>query len=585
MNIRKQLAKGLQHHQAGRLAEAGEIYRDILKVDPNNVDALNLMGVILHVAGDLENAIALIHHATELAPDYLSPLVNLGNALQAAGRLEDAVNTFEKAMALDPNSAEAANNLASALNELARFDRALEVAESAIKINPSIVDLHINRGNALLGLERAEEALESYHLALEENPAHGVAWYNMGNAYADLERYDEAYEPYRKAVDLDRGNAEKHYNLANTLLRLDRFAEAVESFSKAIEIRPEYIDAHCNMASALQSLGRTDEAIGNLSRALESEPESSDLHWNLALAMLQHGDYQNGWKEYEWRWQTPTFADFKRDFGKPEWNGEDLDGKTILIHAEQGFGDAIEFVRYAPLVARRGGRVVLECRSQLNRLFSTIEGVSTVVNLGDPLPEFDIHIPLMSLPRAFETTLETIPDGSRYLSAPAGVPVDSRIAEASGLKVGFAWAGSPTRVDNRKRSCDLDWFKSLFAVPGTSFFSLQVGKFQKQLDQLGEDSGIVDLAPDLGDFADTAAAIQVLDLIISVDTSVLHLAGALGKPTFAVMSRPTGFLWMNERNDTPWYPTVRLFRQPEPGNWQDVFNDVKDELAKLASTG
>ncbi|MFQ5765360.1 MAG: tetratricopeptide repeat protein, partial [Rhodospirillales bacterium] len=432
---------------------------------------------------------------------------------------------------------------------------------------------------------RADDAENSYRRALEINPAHATAYFNLGNVLADQERLEDALEAYRKAVSLDNANAEKHYNYANTALKLDRFEDAVESFRRALEIDDEYLDALCNMGSALQSLGRLDEAIAGYHRALSlagDDDDTTDLHWNLSLALLQNGDYEEGWREYDWRWRTPTFAEFRRDWEKPEWAGEALDGKTVLVHAEQGFGDAIQFCRFAPLVAERGGRVVLESRAPLTRLFGTLEGVAERIDLGAPVPDHDFQVPLMTLPRVFGTTVETVPADVPYLAPPEGAEPDPRIKEAKGLKVGFAWAGSPTRRDNIKRSARLADFEPLFRVEGVTFFSLQVGPFQPELEDLDEGLGVIDLAGGLEDFGDTAAAVQALDLVISVDTAVLHVAGALAKPAWGLMSRPTGFFWMDERTDSSWYPTVRLFRQPEVGDWAPVFAGAEKELAALA---
>ena len=394
---------------------------------------------------------------------------------------------------------------------------------------------------------------------------------------------EEALLHYQKAARLSPESAVKHYNLANTALLLDRFEEALDGFARAIEIEPDYLDAHCNLGVALQSLGRLDEAIVHLRRAVElapAETESADLHWNLSLALLKNGDYLEGWREYEWRWQTPTFADFKREFSQPEWAGEPFQGKTILIHCEQGFGDAIQFARFVPLVAARGGRVVLECRPELKRLFATLDGVDAVIGLGDPLPPFDVQVAHMSLPRVLDIRLETIPADVPYLRVPDDAPADARITEAAGLKVGFAWAGSATRSDNIKRSCEPALFAPFVDVPGTVFFSLQVGPYADQLAEVGP--AVVDVTDTLDDFADTAAVIGALDLVVSVDTAVLHLAAALGRPAWGLMSEPTGFLWMTERDDSPWYPTVRLFRQPAPGDWESVFQAAREELALLA---
>ena len=587
MNIAKELQRALDLHQAGRLAEAGAIYRDILKADPNNVDALNLMGVLLQSGGQLSTAISLLEKATQIAPDYLAAWVNLGNALQLVGKLEGAVDAFQKAMTLNPRQPEPANNLASALNQLKRHGEAIDACVMALKARPDFAEAHINMGNALVGLKKPQEAEKSFRSAIQLNPAISVAYFNLGNALTDQGRLEDALDAYRKSVALDAANAEKHYNYANTAQALDRYDEAVKGFRTALEIDPDYVDAYCNLGSALQSLGESEEAIRCYREGIERSRgrPNADLHWNLSLALLQNGEYMEGWEVYEWRWLTPTFVKFKRDWQKPEWTGGPLQGETVLIHAEQGFGDGIQFSRFAPMVAALGGRVVLECRPPLTRLFGTLRGVAECFDLGQPVPDHDYQIPLMSLPRAFRTTLETVPSTFPYLGAPAGATPDPRIAEAKGLKVGFAWAGSPTRPDNHKRSAPLKMFEPLIRVPGTRFFSLQVGKFQPELQGLDPALGVVDLAPGLKDFGDTAAAIEALDLVITVDTGVLHLTGAVDRPAWGLLSKPTGFLWMNGRDTSPWYPKLRLFRQPQQGDWAGVFGRVLEELKKFAGKG
>jgi len=590
MGVDDDLAKAVRLHESGDLLAAGNLYREILAVAPDNVDALNLLGVVMHAAGDMELAIELITRATELAPDYAAPYINLGNALQASGQLADAVEQFDRALQLEPDAGIAACNLASALNELGRHEEAERVAERAIRLVPGLPDAQVNLGNAQLGLGKIDGALMAYTSALELNPRHAGAWFNLGNAHADRNDFGAALEPYRKAAEFDPRNAACHYNLGNAYQQLDQYGPAITSFEQVMALDPAHIDAPCNVASAWQSLGRTDKAVAILKEtlareALAGDEESVDLHWNLSLALLQNGDMEDGWREYEWRWQTPSFADFKRSFTAPRWAGEDLGGKTIYIHAEQGFGDALQFVRYVPLVAERGGRIILECRPELRRLFSGLDGVDACVDLGAAVTGFDLQIPMLSLPHVFATTLENLPTDTPYLNVPADVSIDGRLRNGDGYKVGIVWSGSPTRPDNHKRSCALSLWAPILAVPGVRFFSLQVGADRDQLQALEGSAPLTDLGRDFGDFADTAEAVDALDLIISVDTSVLHLAGALGKPAWALLSQPTGFLWMNERSDSPWYPDMRLFRQLAPGDWQPVVEAVAAALADAAGSG
>lgn len=587
MGTEDDLAKALRLHEAGDLLAAGNLYRGILSADPGHVDALNLLGVIMHAAGDTELAIELIGRAVQLAPDYAAPLINLGNALQAAGRAGDAASKFERALELDPGAGAAASNLASALNDLGRYEDARRAGERAVTLAPDLPDAFVNLGNALLGLGRTEAALARYTAALERDPRHGAAWFNLGNAHGDAGNYKAALNPYRKAIQFNPQNADAHYNLANALQQLDAFEEAIASFQDALALEPRNVDAKCNLASAWQSLGETEKAIEILRDAIACERltgdgESADLHWNLSLALLQNGDMAAGWREYEWRWRTPTFAAFKRDFDQPAWQGEDLKGRKVFIHAEQGFGDALQFVRYMPLVASKGGRVVLECRAELMRLFEGMAGVDACVALGDEAPEFAAHAPLMSLPRIFGTDIASTPCDVPYLSVPEAARADPRLGESEGFRVGVVWSGSPTRPDNHKRSCPLTEWTPVFEAPGVDFFALQVGAGREQLNVADRDVEVVDLAGGLADFADTAANVAALDLVISVDTSVLHLAGALGKPAFALLSQPTGFLWMNGRADSPWYPTMRLFRQERPGDWAPVLGQAAQALREMA---
>ncbi len=580
MSIPEKLQRALQFHQAGNLAEAGQLYQEILREDPDQVDALNLLGVVLSVAGKLDAAVTLLARATELAPDFAGPFVNLGNVLQAQGRLAEAVDAFQKGLTLAPEQAETANNLASALNALGRHEEALTSCTQALQHDSNLAAAHINMGNALLGLGNAEEAVVSYEKALALKPADSTAHFDLGNAQMELADFEAAHGSYTRAVALDFSNPEKHYNLGNACQALDRFEEAIDAYEKAIELRPGYIDAICNRGATLQKMDRVADAVAALREALAGEPESPDLHWNLSLALLQQGDYDEGWAEYEWRWQTPTFLAYARDFAKPRWQGDDLDGRRLLIDAEQGFGDALQFIRYARLAAERGGEIIVECRPQLTRLFSAIPGVGQCVDLGAELPDYDLYCPLMSLPHVMGDSVSRVPAEVPYLTVPEDAVADPRIAGAEGLKVGLVWAGSPTRVDNHKRSCPVKELAPLLDVGGVSFFSLQVGKFRGDLDELGDGHGVIDIVDGLTDFADTAAAVQALDLVISVDTSVLHLAGALGKEGWGLMSRPTGFLWQTERADSDWYPSLRLFRQPEPGAWAPMIAEVAAALAQ-----
>ena len=583
MDIARELQKALQLHQAGQLADAADIYKEIIKAHPEHPDAWNLLSTVFLAAGNLELAVSLAQQATVLAPDFFVPYVNLGNALQASGQLEEAVSAFQMAITLNSENHEVFNNLASVLNALERHEDALEACTKAITLSSNFPEAHNNMGNALAALGNLDEAVTSYRKALKLRSDYSDAHYNLGAALTAGGEFDAAIEAYSTAVVLDPKTPEKHYNLGNVYQMMGRLTEAETCYTNAIHLQPEYLDAINNLGSAVQALGRLEDAEIFFRRGLTIDPESADVHWNLSLALLQKGEYEEGWNEYEWRWKNPTFTTPTRDFEQPPWDGGSLDGKTILIHAEQGIGDALEFVRYAPLVAARGGRVVLECRPPLRRLLETVAGVDSVVERGVAPPDFDCHIPMMSLPRVFGTKVDSIPDQVPYVSVPEGAAADSRLAEDTALKVGFVWAGSPTRQADALRSCELASFQVLFDVPGVTFYSLQVGERAEELSHLDGAQDVVDLGSAFTDFADTAAAVDTLDLVLSVDTAAAHLAGAMAKPVWVALSFAGGYLWMQDREDSPWYPSLRLFRQPEWGDWASVFQRIRHELEGLAS--
>jgi len=580
MDVQAMLDKGREHHRAERYGDAGRCYKAVLEADPDNVDALNLMSALAQMVGDNQTAANLAMQAIQLQPDWHAPYVALGNACQAGGRLDMAVDAFQKAVTLCPDAPEAYLNLANVLNELGRHAEAAKMAVEAVVIDGTMAEAHNAFGNALAGMDSPEEAVEAYQKAVYLRPEWDVPWFNIGVALAAQGKHGEALASYRHSIGLLDAPS-KHYNLANSLAAEGRLAEAVAEYNLALAQAPDYVDAYNNLGATLKDMERLDEAEASLRQGLARAPDSPDLHWNLSLVLLMKGDWVHGWREYEWRWQMPTFAPFKRDFPVPQWAGEDLIGKTILVTAEQGFGDAMEFCRLAPLLSARGAKVVLECRKGLKRLFATLAGIERVVSPGDDYGTFDAVVPLMSLPERLGLSLETVPADLPYLSVPAAAGDFSDVAAADGLKIGLVWAGGATRRDNCQRSCRASDFLPLLDLPGCRFYSLQVGPEAAQGTDL---PGVIDLAPRLGDFADTAAALAALDMLVSVDTGVVHLAGALGKPVRVLLSRPSnGFLWMLDRADSPWYPgDFRLLRQDRANDWAGLVERVGAELRERA---
>jgi tetratricopeptide (TPR) repeat protein len=420
-----------------------------------------------------------------------------------------------------------------------------------------------------------EAAIEMIRQAIANNSREPTFYSHLGLALQALGRMDEAAAQYRKALALNPNLAEAHNNLGNTQKALGDLEHAVGSYERALVLNPDYVDAHSNLGLSLQLLGRFDEAAARYARAIALNPEYAHARWNQALLQLLFGDLASGLRNYEWRWQS---ANKPRNLKQPQWRGEPLHGDGILLDVEQGIGDTVQFLRYLPMVQAAGGSVVLGVPANLYRLVAELPGLAYLGTSGEPLPPFDWHCPLMSLPLAFGTTLETIPAETGYLSVPADAQRKAAALRwpADGLRVGIAWAGSPTHLGDRFRSLPFPLLEPLLHIEGLHFFSLQLGPEAAQL--ATTQAPITDLAPAITDLADTAALMQQLDLVIAVDTAVVHLAGALGRPVWVMLPFSPDWRWLLDREDSPWYPTMRLFRQPRFGDWPAVVDAVRVAL-------
>jgi hypothetical protein len=431
-----------------------------------------------------------------------------------------------------------------------------------------------------------DEAVGAYRQAIGHNPDLPEAHFNLGVTLYDQCKFDEALASYERAIDLKPDYADAFNNRGNVLQDLHRMDEALASYDAAIALRPMFAEALNNRGDAFLKLKRVDDALASLDGAVACAPDFAQAHLNRSVAFLLGGDYTRGWKEYEWRWQVEG----KPRTDTPQWQGEDVSGKTVFLYAEQGYGDTIQFLRYAPLVAARGARVILEVPNALVRLACALPDVAQVVAAGDPAPAADLSCPLMSLPRVFATTVATIPADVPYLTPDRGAKAASwrqRLAPFSGARIGLVWAGSSRphqpnadRID-RRRSMTLAHFAKLADLPGANFVSLQKGPPASQTRTPPTGLHVHDFTDELKDFADTAALIAALDLVISVDTSVAHLAGALGKPVWLLNRFDTCWRWLLDRNDSPWYPTLRQFRQPRLGDWDSVMTDLQAALMEF----
>ncbi len=410
--------------------------------------------------------------------------------------------------------------------------------------------------------------------------------YNLGCRLKEDGNLEGAEQNFREIVKLNPNLPDSRYSLGVVLHLQGRHQEAVIHYQAAVDLDPYFIKAYYNLANALLSCGRYEEALAATRATLRCDPTHADAHWLLGMLLLQSGDLRNGWREYEWRWKAQNFLIKTPDLDRPQWDGSALEGKTLLIHMEQGRGDMIQFIRYAPMVAAMGGKVIVCAVQELVSLLESVEGVSLVVPQTGPLPDFDLHTPVLSLPHLLNSTLETIPCNVPYLQ-PHHNKVEfwrKTLPDDGRLRVGLAWQGSPLNRDNQKRSCALAEFQILGDLPGINFFSLQLGKGSEQLSELPESMKITDLSDQINDFSDTAAIIVNLDLVISVCTAVAHLAGALGKPVWTLLSFVSDWRWFLERSDSPWYPTMRLFRQNSHGDWYNVLVRVRQELIQMQPT-
>lgn len=555
------LREAVAMQQNGAQPEAEEIYREILALRPMHFDAIQLLGAL---------------------------------SLQA-GRIDEGVGLLQKAVSINGKQAPLHSNLAYAYNAQRRFSEGLVSANRALALQPGFPDALNNRGNALAGLDRPAEALASFDKALALQPELAQAWNNRACVLRDLDRPADALASCDQAIALHAGYADAWSNRANALSDMNRPQDAQASYQRALELAPAFVDAWNNLGLTLVDMKLHDEALQSYERALALNADWAEAHWNYALCLLQMGRLEQGWREYEWRWQRHRIQASQRSFAQPLWLGEfPLEGKTILLHAEQGLGDTLQFCRYAPLVAAMGARVILEVPKELMRLLTTLAGVAELVEQGQPLPAFDFHAPLLSLPLAFGTDLASIPSGTPYVFADNAEAQcwAQRLAGdgAPALKVGLVWAGgnrphvAELRKTDARRSVTLETLRPILDVQHVRFYSLQKGPAAQQLrDKQALGERIIDYTDELDDFADTAALVENLDLVITVDTAVAHLAGAMNKPVWIMNRFDTCWRWLLERTDSPWYPGVRLFRQPALGDWDSVVKEVRDALSAESS--
>jgi len=613
------LNRAITAHASGNLEEAKYFYKKTLAEDPQNATALGWLAAIEAQHKNYDVARDLLLKALAKEKNNQDFLLNYANILFETRQFCDAVKYYQKAIRQRPNDPISFANLAACYNEQSQPLLGLRAADQSIQLKPDFAEAWNNRGNALHDLKRYEEAITHYDKALSLKPDHHQAWIDKGVTLCKLKRFDDAITHYDKALSLKPDNAKAwsnkgvalhelkryeeaitHYdkalnlkpdhhhawsNKGNTLHELKQYEEAIAHYDKALSLKPDNAKAWSNKGVTLHELKRLDEAIAHHDKALSLKPDYHDASWNKSLSLLLQGDFENGLLLYESRWTSEKISEIvgKRFFDGPSWLGaESIQDKTILLYGEQGFGDFIQFCRYAKKVADLGAKVILEAPRPLAGLMENLEGVSQLVIKGEKLPFFDYQCPLLSLPLAFKTNLDTIPNPSGYINLvnhPDKIMEwKERLGLKSKLRVGLVWSGNPNHENDHNRSILL-WDILPFLPNQYEYISLQ--KEVREVDNLTLNSNphILNFASHLNDFVDTAALIENLDLVISVDTSVAHLSGALGKKTLLLLPNVPDWRWLLDREDSPWYPSMKLYRQTCIGDWSGVLERVKSDLS------
>lgn len=607
------LDAAFEHCRNGRFRDAEQVCRQILHGQPNHFDALRLLGEVLIQENRHGDAIEVFQRALKLRPGEAIVHFNLAVVLAKVGRRGEAISSYQRATAVAPQNPEIHFNLANALRDQERSQEAIDHYRQALAARPGYVKARVNLGNLLRRLGQTEEAIAQFQAALEINQDHAKANLGLGLSLLDRGDAEQAMPHLEKATAADPTASEVHNGLGAALLELGRLGESQACFKRALALRPMYVEAvgslaatyarlgqfdagreafqraielprspqaNCHLARlAMSEFGWIDQAVQLVRESLRTKPDWPEAHYDLGSLLLYQGKLREGYAEHEWRHRLPD-GGARPNVAQPVWEGSHLYGRTILLYGEQGCGDVIQMARFVPLVVERGGRVIIGCSQPLVSLLSGMPGVVAASDRGETMPAFDVVAPLLSLPHLLGITLETLPAAIPYLRAPDERVVPLPPTGTNKLRVGIAWAGNSRFKNNRRRSCGFSYFRDLIdRHPDVAFFSMQVGERSQSAEDSEAPSALVDLSSLLTDWAATASILSQLNLVISVDTGIVHLAGALGKPVWTLLASSADPRWLLNRSDSPWYPTMRLFRQQRPGDWQGVFQHIDGALA------
>jgi tetratricopeptide (TPR) repeat protein len=549
------LARGWKLQQAGNLDEAEFIYREILRLDPSEPRAWYVLGMLHQTRKQPVEAERCFRQALRYRPDEAEGYYQLGSALLQQGKQDEAAANYVRCLELRPNYAEALANLGYIRGEQNKYEEAEALCRRALELNPQYAEVH----------------------------------HNLGNILKDQSKFEEAVPVFQQALRLKPDYLKAHLNLGIALVLQNKPEEAEACMRRALEIEPDNFEVINSLGATLSAQGRLREAIACYQQALRLYPDFAEAHWNLALASLLLGDFELGWSEFEWRWKCPRTKPWFA-FEQPQWDGSSLAGKIIVLQEEQGLGDILHFVRYAALAKKQDATVILHCPRKMTRILASCRGVDRVVGRGEPLPLHHYYAPLLSLPRLFKTNLETIPGEVPYLFADPGLVAYWRqeLAAIRGFRIGIVWQGNPSHPWDRPRSIPLAAFEPLARVPGVRLISLQKGPGTEQIAALADRIPMVSFGSQVdeasGAFMDSAAIMKNLDLVVTADTSAAHLAGALGVPVWVAIFTTPDWRWLMDREDSPWYPTMRLFRQTRLGDWAELFERMAKALEQLVAS-
>jgi tetratricopeptide (TPR) repeat protein len=568
----------------GLLQEAEDLLRRIVREDRGHADGWNLLGIALQRQDKIQESIEVLQTAIDIAPRSPEILVNLGNTYKESGQQSQAVRLYRRALGLAPGHLMANVNLANTLADSGELDLAEQHARKAIEVDGQAIEALGALANVAEHRRDFAQAIAILEAATKLHPDSPDLLVKLGCTFILAKHFDSAIDVLQRALRYRPGFAEAMNNLGHALFELGRLEEAEQVLLDVVNNRPNMKEAFINLANVYVNQRRHLDALASFGRVFELDPDNASAHFVCGMVYLVEGDFEKGWREYAWRWEMDKYRQMVSGYSVAVWGGEGLNGRTLFVHAEQGIGDTLQFVRYLPLIDKNAGKVIFEVQAPLKRLLTCLDGVDEVLAQGAAIPSMDLRVPLLNLPAVMKTGLGSIPAGIPYLKADRSMVAtwhDRLDHLGRDLKVGIAWAGNPEHANDFNRSMLLTALAPLGEIGGICWISLQKGMGRDQMIENPQVLPLIDWTEELTDFADTAALIENLDLVLAVDTSVVHLAGALGKRVWTMIPYAPDWRWLLDRLDTPWYPTMRLFRQQSRGDWSSVVEAVFHELNLL----